>query len=158
VLARVVDGSRFGQYKPLWGTSLVTGWASVHGFTVGILANARGVLFSEEAKKASEFIQLANQSDTPLLFLQNTTGYMVGTSYEQRGIIKDGAKLINAVAQLAGVLSIVARQAAVFEAMKMEHPVKAPAEGVVAEVLVGVGQTVDAGAPLAVIVEKVKEG
>ncbi|MDN5932824.1 MAG: acyl-CoA carboxylase subunit beta, partial [Pseudonocardia sp.] len=82
VIARVVDGSRFGEYKPLWGTSLVTGWASVHGYPVGILANARGVLFSEEAKKASEFIQLANQTDTPLLFLQNTTGYMVGKSYE----------------------------------------------------------------------------
>jgi acetyl-CoA carboxylase carboxyltransferase component len=98
VIARVVDGSRFGEYKPLWGTSLVTGWASVHGYPVGILANARGVLFSEEAKKASEFIQLANQTDTPLLFLQNTTGYMVGKEYEQGGIIKDGAKMINSVA------------------------------------------------------------
>ena len=97
VLARVVDGSRFGEYKPSYGTSLVTGWASVHGYPVGVLANARGVLFSEESKKAAEFIQLANQADTPLLFLQNTTGYMVGTSYEQGGIIKDGAKMINAV-------------------------------------------------------------
>jgi len=97
VLARVVDGSVFSEYKPLYGTSLVTGWASIHGFAVGILANARGVLFSEEAKKASEFILLANQSDTPLIFLQNTTGYMVGKSYEQGGIIKDGAKMINAV-------------------------------------------------------------
>ncbi|HEY1967557.1 MAG TPA: carboxyl transferase domain-containing protein [Pseudonocardia sp.] len=98
VLARVVDGSRFGEYKPLWGTSLVTGWTSIHGYPVGVLANARGVLFSEEAKKATEFIQLANQTDTPLIFLQNTTGYMVGKSYEQGGIIKDGAKMINAVA------------------------------------------------------------
>jgi acetyl-CoA carboxylase carboxyltransferase component len=97
VLARVVDGSRFGEYKPEYGTSLVTGFASVHGFPVGVLANARGVLFSEEAKKAAEFIQLANQVDTPLVFLQNTTGYMVGRSYEQGGIIKDGAKMINAV-------------------------------------------------------------
>jgi acetyl-CoA carboxylase carboxyltransferase component len=97
VLARVVDGSRFGEYKPLYGASLVTGWASVHGFPVGVLANARGVLFSEEAKKATEFIQLANQTSTPLVFLQNTTGYMVGTEYEQGGIIKDGAKMINAV-------------------------------------------------------------
>ncbi len=97
VLARVVDGSRFGEYKPEYGTSLVTGFASVHGFPVGVLANARGVLFSEEAKKAAEFIQLANQVDTPLVFLQNTTGYMVGKSYEQGGIIKDGAKMINAV-------------------------------------------------------------
>ena len=98
VLARVVDGSRFGEYKPLYGTSLVTGWASVHGFRVGVLANARGVLFSEEAKKATEFILLANQTDTPLIFLQNTTGYMVGRDYEQGGIIKDGAKMINVVA------------------------------------------------------------
>ncbi|MEP7026444.1 MAG: carboxyl transferase domain-containing protein, partial [Actinomycetota bacterium] len=97
VLARVVDGSVFSEYKALYATSLVTGWASVHGFGVGILANARGVLFSEEAKKATEFILLANQSDIPLVFLQNTTGYMVGTSYEQGGMIKDGAKMINAV-------------------------------------------------------------
>lgn len=97
VLARVLDGSRFGEYKPLYGTSLVTGWASIHGYPVGVLANARGVLFNEEAKKASEFIMLANQSDTPLIFLQNVTGYMVGKSYEQNGIIKDGAKMINAV-------------------------------------------------------------
>ena len=97
ILARIVDGSRFGEYKALYGTSLVTGWASVHGFPVGILANARGVLFNEEAKKATEFILLANQTDTPLVFLQNTTGYMVGRAYEQAGIIKDGAKMINAV-------------------------------------------------------------
>jgi len=97
VIARVVDGSRFSEYKSRYGTSLVTGWTSVHGYPVGILANERGVLFSEEAKKASEFILLANASDTPLIFLQNTTGYMVGTQYEQGGIIKDGAKMINAV-------------------------------------------------------------
>jgi acyl-CoA carboxylase subunit beta len=97
VIARVVDGSRFSEYKPRWGTSLATGWASVHGFPVGILGNTRGVLFSEESKKASEFILLANQTDTPLIFLQNVTGYMVGTAYEQGGIIKDGAKMINAV-------------------------------------------------------------
>ena len=97
VIARIVDGSRFSEYKSRYGTSLVTGWTSVHGHPVGILANERGVLFSEEAKKASEFILLANQSDTPLVFLQNTTGYMVGTQYEQGGIIKDGAKMINAV-------------------------------------------------------------
>ena len=97
VLARVTDGSRFGEYKKQYGSSLVTGWASVHGYPVGILINARGVIFSEEAKKATEFILLANQTDTPLIFLQNTTGYMVGTAYEQGGIIKDGAKMINAV-------------------------------------------------------------
>jgi acyl-CoA carboxylase subunit beta len=97
ILARTVDGSEFDEYKPLYGSSLVTGWAAVHGYPVGVLANHRGVLFSEEAKKATEFILLANQTDTPLIFLQNTTGYMVGTSYEQGGIIKDGAKMINAV-------------------------------------------------------------
>jgi len=97
VLARLVDDSDFDEYKELYGTSLVTGWASLHGYPVGILANHRGVLFGEEAKKATEFILLANQTDTPLIFLQNTTGYMVGTAYEQAGIIKDGAKMINAV-------------------------------------------------------------
>jgi acetyl-CoA carboxylase carboxyltransferase component len=158
VIARVVDDSAFDEFKPLYGTSLVTGWARVHGYPVGILANARGVLFSEESQKAAQFIQLANQIDTPLLFLHNTTGYMVGKEYEQGGIIKHGAMMINAVSnskvphisilmgasygaghygmcgraydprllfawpsaksavmgpqQLAGVLSIVARQAA----------------------------------------------
>ena len=97
VLARVVDGSRFDEYKAAYGTSLVTGWASIHGYPVGVLANAQGVLFMDEAKKATEFILLANQTDTPLVFLQNTTGYMVGKDYEQAGIIKDGAKMINAV-------------------------------------------------------------
>src|SRR6201999_62591 len=101
VLARVVDGSRFDEYKPRYGTSLVTGWTSIHGDPAGVLANARGVLFSEEAKKAAEFILLANQSDIPLVFLQNTTGYMVGAQYEQGGIIKDGAKMINAVTNSA---------------------------------------------------------
>ncbi|HEY0697164.1 MAG TPA: carboxyl transferase domain-containing protein [Micromonospora sp.] len=159
VLARVLDGSEFDEFKPGYGSALVTGWGELHGWPVGVLANARGVLFSEEAQKAAQFIQLANASDTPLVFLQNTTGYMVGTEYEQRGIIKHGALMINAVsnstvphltvnlgasygagnygmcgrayeprflftwpnaksavmgpAQLAGVLSIVARQAAV---------------------------------------------
>ncbi|WP_309113405.1 carboxyl transferase domain-containing protein [Saccharothrix sp.] len=158
VIARIVDGSRFDEFKPDYGTSLVTGWADLHGYPIGILANARGVLFSEEAQKATQFIQLANKTDTPLLFLQNTTGYMVGAQYEQGGIIKHGAMMINAVSnsrvphltvvmgasygagnygmcgrayeprflftwpnaksavmgpvQLAGVLSIVARQAA----------------------------------------------
>jgi acyl-CoA carboxylase subunit beta len=97
ILARVVDGSRFDEFKPLYGANLVTGWASIHGFLVGVLANAQGVLFSEESNKAAHFIQLANKTDLPLVFLQNTTGYMVGKRYEQRGIIKDGAKMINAV-------------------------------------------------------------
>jgi acyl-CoA carboxylase subunit beta len=98
VLARVVDSSDFDEFKPLYGASLVTGWAEVHGYPIGVLANARGVLFSEESQKAAQFIQLANASDTPLLFLQNTTGYMVGATYEQNGIIKHGAQMINAVA------------------------------------------------------------
>jgi acetyl-CoA carboxylase carboxyltransferase component len=98
ILARIVDGSEFDEFKPLYGTSLVTGWADIHGFPVGILANARGVLFSAESQKATQFIQLANASNIPLVFLQNTTGYMVGTQYEQDGIIKHGAQMINAVA------------------------------------------------------------
>ena len=97
VIARIADGSDFDEFKPLYGTSLVTGWAALHGYPIGILANARGVLFSEESQKAAQFIQLANQIGVPLLFLQNTTGYMVGASYEQAGIIKHGAMMINAV-------------------------------------------------------------
>ncbi|MDT7590283.1 MAG: acyl-CoA carboxylase subunit beta, partial [Pseudonocardiales bacterium] len=77
--------------------SLVTGWARLHGYPIGILANAQGVLFSEESQKAAQFIQLANQTDTPLLFLHNTTGYMVGKDYEHGGIIKHGSMMINAV-------------------------------------------------------------
>jgi acetyl-CoA carboxylase carboxyltransferase component len=87
----------FDEFKPLYGPSLVTGWARLHGRPIGILANAQGVLFSEEAQKATQFIQLANQVDVPLLFLHNTTGYMVGAEYEQGGIIKHGAQMINAV-------------------------------------------------------------
>ncbi|MGH3310823.1 MAG: acyl-CoA carboxylase subunit beta [Streptomyces sp.] len=98
VIARIVDASDFDEFKPRYGTSLVTGWARLHGYPVGILANARGVLFSEESQKATQFIQLANQRDIPLLFLHNTTGYMVGKEYEQGGIIKHGAMMINAVA------------------------------------------------------------
>ncbi len=97
VIARVVDDSDFDEFKPLYGVSLVTGFAEIHGYPVGILANHRGVLFNEESEKAAQFIQLANQIDTPLVFLQNTTGYMVGREYEQRGIVKDGSKMINAV-------------------------------------------------------------
>jgi acetyl-CoA carboxylase carboxyltransferase component len=97
VIARIVDGSDFDEFKPLYGGSLVTGWATLHGYPVGILANARGVLFSAESQKAAQFIQLAGQSRTPLVFLQNTTGYMVGKDYEQGGIIKHGAMMINAV-------------------------------------------------------------
>ena len=158
VIVRVADGSEFDEFKPLYGPSLATGWAEVHGYPVGVLANAQGVLFSAESQKAAQFIQLANQRDIPLVFLHNTTGYMVGREYEQGGIIKHGSMMINAVsnsrvphisvlmgasygaghygmcgrayeprflfswpsaksavmgpAQLAGVLSIVARQSA----------------------------------------------
>jgi acyl-CoA carboxylase subunit beta len=101
VLSRVLDDSDFDEFKPLYGTSLVTGFGEIHGYPVGILANHHGVLFSEEAEKATQFIQLANQADTPLVFLQNTTGFMVGKEYEQGGIIKDGAKMINAVTNSA---------------------------------------------------------
>lgn len=97
VIARIVDDSDFDEFKPRYGASLVTGWARLHGYPLGILANARGVLFSEESQKATQFIQLANQRDVPLLFLHNTTGYMVGTAYEQGGIVKHGAMMINAV-------------------------------------------------------------
>lgn len=98
LVARISDGSRFEEYKALYGTSILTGWTSIHGYPVGIVANQQGVIFSEEAKKATEFIQLSNRYDTPLIFVHNTTGYMVGKEYEQRGIIKDGAKMVNAVA------------------------------------------------------------
>ena len=97
ILARIVDGSDFDEFKPLYGANLVTGWASVHGFSCGVLANDRGVLFSQEAQKATQFIQLANRADLPLLFIQNVTGYMVGKEYEQGGIIKHGAQMVNAV-------------------------------------------------------------
>jgi acetyl-CoA carboxylase carboxyltransferase component len=178
VIVRICDGTGpgnmrpFDEFKPLYGPSLVTGWARIHGRPIGILANAQGVLFSEESQKATQFIQLANQIDVPLLFLHNTTGYMVGAEYEQGGIIKHGAQMINAVsnssvphlsvimgasygagnygmngraydprflftwpsaksavmgpAQLAGVMSIVARQAA--EARGQEYDDKADAE------------------------------
>jgi len=174
VIARICDGASpanavsFDEFKPLYGSSLVTGWARIHGRPIGILANAQGVLFSEEAQKATQFIQLANQVDTPLLFLHNTTGYMVGAEYEQGGIIKHGAMMINAVsnsrvphlsvimgasygagnygmngraydprflftwpsaksavmgpAQLAGVLSIVARAAAEARGQEYDEP------------------------------------
>ncbi len=96
IIARIVDGSRFHEFKATYGTTLVTGYAHIHGFPVGILAN-NGVLFSESSQKGSQFIQLCNQTNTPIVFLQNITGFMVGRRYEEGGIIKDGAKLINAV-------------------------------------------------------------
>ena len=167
-----LDGSEFDEFKPAYGTALVTGWGAIHGYPIGVLANARGVLFSAEAQKAAQFIQLANAAGTPLLFLQNTTGYMVGTEYEQGGIIKHGALMINAVAnstvphltvnigasygagnygmcgrayeprflftwpnaksavmgpqQLAGVLSIVSRQAAAAKGQPYDEEQDAP--------------------------------
>ncbi len=96
VIARIVDGSRFEEFKSKYGTTLVTGWAYLHGLMVGIIAN-NGVLLSESAGKGAQFIQLCNQQNIPLIFLQNITGFMVGRSYEEQGIIRNGAKLINAV-------------------------------------------------------------
>jgi acetyl-CoA carboxylase carboxyltransferase component len=100
VLARILDGSDFDEFKPLYGPQLVCGWGSVNGYPVGILAN-NGILFSPESNKGAHFIQLANARDIPLLFVQNITGFMVGTAAERGGIIKDGAKMINAVSNSA---------------------------------------------------------
>ena len=96
VIARMVDGSRFHEYQPAYGTTLVCGFAHIWGFKVGILAN-NGVLFNDSSLKGAHFMQLCNQSRMPMLFLQNITGYMVGRDYEHRGITKDGAKMIMAV-------------------------------------------------------------
>ena len=96
VLARVLDASEFDEFKPLYGSTLVTGWGRINGYPVGVLAN-NGILFSQEAHKGAQFIQLCNRMAVPILFFQNVTGFMVGTRYEQGGIIKDGAKLINAM-------------------------------------------------------------
>lgn len=96
IIARIADGSDFHEFKENYGTTLVTGWAEINGYRVGILAND-GVIFSEAANKGAHFIQLCNQNDIPLIFLQNTTGFMVGKKYEEEGIIKHGAKLVNAV-------------------------------------------------------------
>jgi 3-methylcrotonyl-CoA carboxylase beta subunit len=97
VIARIVDGSRFEEFKTRFGPTLVCGYAHINGFPVGILAN-NGPLFSESAMKAAQFIQLANQSRTPLIYLQNIAGFMVGRAYEEQGIIKHGALMVNAVA------------------------------------------------------------
>jgi len=95
VIARVVDGSRFHEYQPGYGTTLVCGFANIWGWKVGILAN-NGVLFNDSSLKAAHFMELCNQNNTPLVFLQNITGYMVGRAYERAGITKDGAKMIMA--------------------------------------------------------------
>ncbi|XP_069348888.1 methylcrotonoyl-CoA carboxylase beta chain, mitochondrial [Eulemur rufifrons] len=97
VIARIVDGSRFNEFKALYGDTLVTGFARIFGYPVGIIGN-NGVLFSESAKKGAHFIQLCCQRNIPLLFLQNVTGFMVGRDYEAEGIAKDGAKMVTAVA------------------------------------------------------------
>jgi acetyl-CoA carboxylase carboxyltransferase component len=97
IVARLVDGSRFDEFKERYGTTLVTGFARLHGFLVGIVAN-NGVLFSESALKATHFIELCNLRGIPLIFLQNITGFIVGSKYERAGIAKDGAKLVHAVA------------------------------------------------------------
>jgi acetyl-CoA carboxylase carboxyltransferase component len=97
LIARMVDASRFHEFKPLYGTTLVTGFAHLHGMPVGIVAN-NGVLFSESAQKGAHFVELCGQRGVPLLFLQNVTGFMVGKRYEAGGIAKDGAKMVQAVA------------------------------------------------------------
>jgi 3-methylcrotonyl-CoA carboxylase beta subunit len=97
VIARIVDGSRFHEYQPDYGTTLVCGYARLFGYRIGILAN-NGVLFNDSALKGAHFIQLCDKARVPLLFLQNITGFMVGREYERRGITKDGAKMIMAVA------------------------------------------------------------
>ena len=97
ILARIVDGSRFDEFKERYGSTLVTGFARLHGFLVGVIAN-NGVLFSESALKATHFIELCNLRGVPLVFLQNITGFIVGKQYERAGIAKDGAKMVHAVA------------------------------------------------------------
>jgi 3-methylcrotonyl-CoA carboxylase beta subunit/propionyl-CoA carboxylase len=97
LIARLVDGSRFDEFKERYGTTLVTGFARLHGFLVGIIAN-NGVLFSESALKATHFIEMCNLRKVPLIFLQNITGFIVGRQYERAGIAKDGAKMVHAVA------------------------------------------------------------
>ncbi|QGG94071.1 acyl-CoA carboxylase subunit beta [Actinomarinicola tropica] len=96
VIARSVDGSRFEEFKPRWGPSMICGWAEIHGYPVGILGN-NGVIYPDSAQKAAHFIQLCNQIDTPLVFLQNITGFMVGKDFEAAGIVKKGSQMINAV-------------------------------------------------------------
>ncbi|MCO5096328.1 MAG: methylcrotonoyl-CoA carboxylase [Rhodocyclaceae bacterium] len=97
VIARLVDGSRLDEFKARYGTTLVTGFARIHGYPVGIVAN-NGILFGESAQKGAHFVELCAQRGIPLLFLQNITGFMVGRKYENAGIAKDGAKMVTAVA------------------------------------------------------------
>ncbi|MFW6351564.1 MAG: carboxyl transferase domain-containing protein [Bacteroidota bacterium] len=97
IIARITDGSRFHEFKPDYGSTLVTGFATIHGYTIGILAN-NGILFSESALKGTHFIELCNHRKIPMVFLQNITGFMVGKEYEQGGIAKNGAKMVHALA------------------------------------------------------------
>ncbi|MFN3586179.1 MAG: carboxyl transferase domain-containing protein, partial [Moraxellaceae bacterium] len=97
IIARLVDGSEFDEFKPLYGSTLVTGFARLWGYPVGIIAN-NGILFSESAVKGAHFIELCCQRKIPLVFLQNITGFMVGKKYEEGGIAKHGAKMVHAVA------------------------------------------------------------
>ena len=97
VIARIVDGSEFQEFKALYGPTLVCGFAHLYGYPVGILAN-NGILFSESAQKGAHFVQLCNRRGIPIVFLQNITGFMVGKQFEHGGIAKDGAKMVNAVA------------------------------------------------------------
>jgi 3-methylcrotonyl-CoA carboxylase beta subunit len=96
VIARIVDGSRLDEFKARYGATLVTGFAHLHGYLIGIIAN-NGILFSESAQKGAHFIELCAQRGIPLVFLQNITGFMVGRKYENEGIAKDGAKMVTAV-------------------------------------------------------------
>lgn len=100
VIARIVDGSRMQEFKALYGTTVVTGFARIHGYLVGIVAN-NGILFSESSLKATHFIELCSQRRIPLVFLQNITGFIVGKQYEHGGIAKDGAKMVHAVSTTA---------------------------------------------------------
>ena len=96
VIGRIVDGSRFEEFKPRYGPTLVCGFASIHGYPVGILGN-NGVLYPDSAEKAAHFVQLCNQIDVPLVFFQNLTGFIVGREYEQAGMVKKGSQMLNAV-------------------------------------------------------------
>ena len=95
-IARFVDGSRFEEFKPLFGPTIVTGWAEVHGYPVGIIGN-NGAIYPDSAQKAAHFIQLCNKTNTPIIFLQNVTGFLVGKEFERDGIVKKGSQMINAV-------------------------------------------------------------
>ena len=119
VIARLVDGSEFDEFKALYGTTLVTGFAHIHGMPVGILGN-NGILFSESALKAAHFIELCCQRRVPLLFLQNISGFMVGRDYEAGGIAKDGAKMVTAVA-CAQVPKITRRHRRLLRRRQLRH-------------------------------------